>query len=79
MRQKEKEGRKEKATLSMWGMSFTDFRVPRKEFISSSEERKNDILIVKENRFDNDEVDLKSQDFKNLILYFQIRSFKRWR
>ena len=29
----------------MWGTSFTDFRVSRKESISSSEERKNDILI----------------------------------
>lgn len=58
-------------------MSFTDFRVPRKEFISSSEERKNDILIVKENSFDNDQVDLKSHDFKKSILYFQISSFKR--
>lgn len=31
-------------TLSMWGMSFTDFRVSRKEAISSSEQRKNDIF-----------------------------------
>lgn len=29
----------------MWGTSFTDFRVSRKESISSSEERKNDIFI----------------------------------
>lgn len=31
-------------TLSMWGMSFTDFRVSRKEAISSSEQRKTDIF-----------------------------------
>ena len=29
----------------MWGTSFTDFRVSRKEAIRSSEQRKNDIFI----------------------------------
>lgn len=37
-------------TLSIWGISFTDFKVSCKEAISSSEQRKNDILTSLKNK-----------------------------
>lgn len=34
---------KDNSTLSMWGISLTDFKVPRSADITSSQQRKNDI------------------------------------